>query len=152
MPYLTTVLNGTKTIDSAFNHLEANMFFSGSPFSIDTDDGSDRVNCTSNVIVAQPLFKTGASKQAMRLVFARAETAERSVVCLLGHADFSGHTKTFQNNVALYGACGGSEAGANDHTNIFTGNKCVGAGSPLQSKNGTCQACAQPGTTCPIIS
>jgi hypothetical protein len=90
LPYLTTVLNGTKTIDSAYNHLESNMFFSGSPFSIDTDDGSDRVNCTSNVIVAQPLFKT----------------------------DFSGHTKTFQNNVALYGSCGGSEAGASDHTNV----------------------------------
>jgi len=46
LPFLTKVLNGTATIDSAYNHLTANMFFSGSPFSIDTDDGSDRVNCT----------------------------------------------------------------------------------------------------------
>lgn len=61
LPYLTTVLNGTATIDSAYNHLTGNLFFSGSPFSIDTDDGSDRVNCTSNVIVAQPLFKTDFS-------------------------------------------------------------------------------------------
>lgn len=100
------------------------MFFSGSPYSIDTDDGSDRVNCTSNVIVAQPLFKT----------------------------DFSGHTKTFQRNVALWGACGGSQAGAGDHTNVFSGNKCVGAGSPLQTKNGTCAACAEPGVECPVIA
>ena len=85
LPFLTDVFNGSSTIVSAYNHLEANMFFSGSPFAIDTDDGSDRVNCTSNVIVSTPLFKT----------------------------DFSGHTKTFQRNVDLYGACGGSEPGAN---------------------------------------
>ena len=102
LPFLTDVFNGSSTIVSAYNHLEANMFFSGSPFAIDTDDGSDRVNCTSNVIVSTPLFKT----------------------------DFSGHTKTFQRNVDLYGACGGSEPGTNDHSNIFTGNKCVGEGSP----------------------
>ena len=39
MPFLTTVKNGTKTVEAAYNHLEANMFFSGSPFAIDTDDG-----------------------------------------------------------------------------------------------------------------
>jgi hypothetical protein len=91
----------------------------GSPFSIDTDDGSDRVNCTSNVVVAQPLFKT----------------------------DFSGHSKTFQNNVDISGGgCGGSQVGTRDNTNIFTGNKCVGSGSPL-----ACGSCARPGVTCPII-
>lgn len=55
---------------------------------IDTDDGSDRVNATSNVIVAQRLFKT----------------------------DFAGHQKTFQNNVDLFGSCGGSEVGSSDST------------------------------------
>jgi len=118
LPYLTKVKNGTATIDSAYNHLEANLFFSGSPFSIDTDDGSDLVNCTSNVIVSQPLFKT----------------------------DFSGHTKTFQNNVDLYGSCGASEPGGRDPTNVFTGNKCVGDGTPL-----ACGTCATPGVTCPLI-
>jgi hypothetical protein len=121
LPYLTTVLNGTKTIDSAYNHLTANMFFSGSPFAIDTDDGSDRVNCTSNVIVSTPLFKT----------------------------DFSGHTKTFSGNVDLWGSCGGSAA-SGDKTNIFTGNKCVGEGSPAGPSHkrgtpppppGTCVTC-----------
>jgi hypothetical protein len=53
LPYLTTVLNGTKTIDSAYNHLTANMFFSGSPYAIDTDDGSDRVNCSGGRLVLQ---------------------------------------------------------------------------------------------------
>ena len=79
------------------------MFFSGSPFSIDTDDGSDRVNCTNNVIVSQPLFKT----------------------------DFAGHQKTFQGNVDLYGSCGGSAAFGDD-TNVFSGNKCVGIGAPAK--------------------
>ena len=125
LPYLTDVLNGTNTIDSAYNHLTANMFFSGSPYAIDTDDGSDRVNCTSNVIVSTPLFKT----------------------------DFAGHQKTFQNNVDLYGACGGSEAGTGDRTNVFTGQKCVGVGSPLVDKEGGgCAPCETPGVDCPTIS
>ena len=36
----------------------SNFFFTGSPFSIDTDDGSDMVNATANVVFKQPLFKT----------------------------------------------------------------------------------------------
>ena len=108
LPFLTTVKNGTKTVDAAYNHLEANMFFSGSPFAIDTDDGSDLLNVTDNVIVAQPLWKT----------------------------DFSGHSKTFQRNVGLWGACGGAavlwgsttpaEVASSDTTNVFTANSCVG--------------------------
>jgi hypothetical protein len=124
LPYLTDVLNGSGTIDSAYNHLTANMFFSGSPYAIDTDDGSDRVNCTANVIVSTPLFKT----------------------------DFAGHQKTFQGNVDLYGACGGAEAGSGDKTNVFTGQKCVGAGSPLLDKEGGgCVPCETP-ADCPQIS
>jgi len=129
LPFLTDVLNGTNSIDSAYNHLTGNMMFSGSPFAIDTDDGSDRVNCTGNVIVNTPLFKT----------------------------DFAGHQKTFQNNVALYGACGGSQVGSGDSTNIFTGNDCVGGGSPLLNKadpeknvTASCHACG-PTDKCPII-
>jgi hypothetical protein len=84
------------------------MFFSGSPFAIDTDDGSDLLNATDNVIVAQPLWKT----------------------------DFSGHSKIFQRNVGLWGACGGAavlwgsttpaEVASSDTTNVFTNNQCVG--------------------------
>ena len=91
-------------------------------------------SCSSNVIVNQPLFKT----------------------------DFAGHSKTFTNNVALYGACGGSQVGSNDGTNVFSNNKCVGGGSPLAAKTGGCVVCTpgQPLThghvagtkTCPHIS
>jgi len=119
LPFLTKVLNGTATIDSAYNHLTSNMFFSGSPYSIDTDDGSDFVNCTSNVLVATPLMKT----------------------------DFSGHSKTFQKNVVLFGqhgriSCGGSAANGRDTTNVFTGNECVGSCTPALEKNGQCQKCS----------
>ena len=57
LPYLTTVGNGTASLRPAWNHLVQNLFFSGSPFSIDTDDGSDWLNVSSNVVYKQPLFK-----------------------------------------------------------------------------------------------
>jgi hypothetical protein len=92
--------NGTASIGLAYNKLISNFFFTGSPFSIDTDDGSDMVNATSNVIFKQPLFKT----------------------------DFSGHTKAFDENVEIFG--GGCGCVAGDPTNRFVGNQCVGQGSP----------------------
>ena len=76
------------------------MFFSGSPFAIDTDDGSDMVNSTANVIFKQPLFKT----------------------------DFGGHTKAFERNVEIFGGSCGCVAG--DPTNRFVGNRCVGEAGP----------------------
>ena len=64
----------TVTNNISFDHKQTNERTNertneqtGSPFAIDTDDGSDRLNCTANVIVGTPLFKT----------------------------DYSGHTKTF---------------------------------------------------------
>ena len=92
--------NGTASIGLAYNKLVSNLFFSGSPFAIDTDDGSDMVNATSNVIFKQPLFKT----------------------------DFGGHTKAFDQNVEIFG--GGCGCVAGDPTNRFVGNQCVGQGSP----------------------
>lgn len=125
LPFLTTVKNGSKTIDSAYIHLTSNMFFSGSPFAIDTDDGSDGLNATSNVIISTPLLKT----------------------------DFAGHQKTFTKNVAIFGDCGGSEPGSGDKTNIFTGQKCIGTYHPLLNKDGSCIPCKTPGPTgdCPVI-
>ena len=60
LPFLTDVKfgNGTGSISLAFNKLVSNFFFTGSPYSIDTDDGSDMVNATANVVYKQPLFKT----------------------------------------------------------------------------------------------
>merc|ERR1711964_523272 len=95
------VRNGTPSIVPAYNVLEQNMFFSGSPYSIDTDDGSDMVMAINNVVVKQPLFKT----------------------------DFSGHTKTYSGNVELYGS--GCNPGTSDVTNVFTGNHCMGSGSSI---------------------
>ena len=87
---------GTASIGLAYNKLISNFFFSGSPFSIDTDDGSDMVNATSNVIFKQPLFKT----------------------------DFGGHTKAFDKNVEIFGGSCGCVTG--DPTNRFVGNQCIG--------------------------
>lgn len=106
LPFLTNVRNGSSSLVLAYNHLSSNMFFSGSPFSIDTDDGSDMLNATNNVVVNQPLFKT----------------------------DYSGHTKTFQGNVAIYGGSCSCDVG--DKTNIFTGNECVGEGSAFKCVTG----------------
>jgi hypothetical protein len=102
LPFLTDVQfgNGTASIGLAFNKLVSNFFFSGSPFAIDTDDGSDMVNATANVIMRQPLFKT----------------------------DFGGHTKAYASNVDIYG--GGCGCVAGDPTNSFDGNKCLGASPP----------------------
>jgi hypothetical protein len=83
LPFLTEVEfnNGTASIGLAYNKLVQNFFFTGSPFSIDTDDGSDMVNATGNVIHKQPLFKT----------------------------DYGGHTKAYARNVEIYGGgCGQS--------------------------------------------
>jgi hypothetical protein len=94
--------NGTGSISLAYNKLVSNFFFTGSPYSIDTDDGSDMVNATANVIFKQPLFKT----------------------------DFGGHTKAYSKNVEIYG--GGCGCVAGDPTNQFVANQCVGEVSPCQ--------------------
>ena len=104
LPFLTDVKfnNGTGSISLAYNKLVSNFFFTGSPYSIDTDDGSDMVNATANVIYKQPLFKT----------------------------DFGGHTKAYSKNVEIYG--GGCGCVAGDPTNQFVDNQCVGELSPCK--------------------
>jgi hypothetical protein len=99
----------------AFNHLTQNMFFSGSPYSIDTDDGCNQINATANVLVQTPLFKT----------------------------DFGGHSKHYSKNVVLFGsehggwAQGGCSCAMDDGTNVFTMNKCVGVLSLFNCGNNT---------------
>jgi hypothetical protein len=45
LPFLTKVKDGaTPSLYPAWNHLTRNLFFSGSPHAIDTDDGSDWLN------------------------------------------------------------------------------------------------------------
>ena len=58
----------------AFNHITNNLFMPvGEPYAIDTDDGCDQVNASSNVLFG-PLWKT----------------------------DFGGHTKHYTENVVLF--------------------------------------------------
>lgn len=119
----------------AQNHLTRNLFFSGSPFAIDTDDGSNALNASSNVVFKQPLFKD----------------------------DYGGHSQSYSKNVALYGGgcihsniaprdphgrerCHFSSPCADkDPTTSFTDNHCVAATSGIR-----CTTC-KPGTTCALI-
>ena len=114
-----------------------NLFFSGSPFSIDTDDGSDWLNVSANVVYKQPLFKL----------------------------DYGGHSKQYTNNLALYG--GGcihsniaprsplgpehchyfSPCADKDPTTAFVGNKCVGAASGIR-----CGWNCTPGVDCATVN
>lgn len=137
LPYLTTVKNGTATLQPAWNHLVQNFFFSGSPFSIDTDDGSDWLNVSSNVVYKQPLFKV----------------------------DYGGHSKHFSNNVALYGAgCIHSNIAPRsphgpehchyfspcadkDPTTAFFGNQCIGSNTGIR-----CGWNCTPGVDCATVS
>ena len=57
MPHLTTVLNGSASLIPAFIHVDKNFLFDGG-FGIDTDDGSQRLNVTNNVVLTG-LWKDG---------------------------------------------------------------------------------------------
>ena len=56
---MTTIGNGSASLILAYNHIASN-FFLGDPGydALDTDDGSDRVNATRNVIYRSGLWKS----------------------------------------------------------------------------------------------
>jgi hypothetical protein len=136
LPFLTDVRNGTPSLIPAHNHLRQNFLFSGSPFSIDCDDGSDQLNATENVVYKQPLFKD----------------------------DYGGHSQTYTKNVALYGGgcihsniaprdphgkerCHFSSPCADkDPSTTFSENHCVADTSAIR-----CTHC-EPGVDCAVIS
>ena len=122
-PFLTVVRNGTPSLVPAFNHLVQNFFFGAGSgqnlFAMDTDDGSDMYNMSRNFVYHHQLFKT----------------------------DVGGHTKHFEYNVHVPNAelevsrnvpckrqgstctCGAGRSGespAEDPTDVFVGNQCVG--------------------------
>ena len=113
LPFLTTVRNGSASLVLAYNHLANNMLFSGSPGGLDTDDGSDMVNATSNVLYKNGLWKS----------------------------DVGGHTKSYSYNVNINGSgcgCGTAPAGSKcryccGDDDLFVGNKCVGLDGPPSS-------------------
>jgi len=129
------VRNGSASLVQATSHLTSNFFFSGSPFAIDTDDGTSWLNASSNVVYKQPLFKV----------------------------DYGGHSKMYTGNVVLFSSCGMhsniaprdpngpehchffSPCADKDPDNVFSFNKCVGATSLLRC--GTCR----PGVDCARI-
>ena len=113
-PFVTKVRNGSASAVLAYNHLISNLVMgraesaggrNGGGF--DTDDGTDYVNATSNVVYLAALWKS----------------------------DFGGHTKTYSNNVnILGGACGcGTNINRFDYpgasTDRFVGNRCIGSPS-----------------------
>jgi len=100
LPFLTDISQNGSSIVPVPTLLEQNFFFSGSEFSIDTDDGSNNIHAIRNIIVAQPLFKT----------------------------DYDGHTKHFEGNVNINGGSCDCKAVSGDNTNVFTKNQCIGNG------------------------
>jgi hypothetical protein len=133
---LTDVRNGTPSLIPARNQLRQNLFFSGSPFSIDCDDGSDQLDATQNVVYKRPLFKD----------------------------DYGGHAQTYTKNVALFGGgcihsniaprdphgrerCHFSSPCADkDAATTFSDNHCVADTSAIR-----CTHCT-PGVDCAVIS
>lgn len=122
LPFVTRVRNGTASAVLAYNHLSRNLLLgrvetmggrSGGGF--DTDDGSDMVNATSNVLYLAALFKT----------------------------DFGGHTKTYSANLdILGGACGcpikATKYEPHGSTDRFVLNRCIGSPSSVDSSNVNC--------------
>merc|ERR1711972_793146 len=116
LSFITTARNGTASLVPAFNHLVQNIFYYGggeAPYSIDTDDGSNHVNATGNVVVQAALWKT----------------------------DFGGHTKVYSRNVVFCGGPGWAHCGLqvemNDPTNELSFNRFVGQASPYVCTSAT---------------
>jgi hypothetical protein len=104
-------------IELAWNHIVSNFFFSGSANAIDTDDGSDMVNASSNVIYKQPLWKTDFGESYLGTFGIEIELANCADLTMFVPA--GGHTKSYSNNVEIMG--GGCGANTDDPTNAFFG-------------------------------
>ena len=122
-PYLTNVRTGKPSLVLAFNTLSQNLFMPVSePYPIDSDDGCNQLNVSSNVLLSNAAWKT----------------------------DFGGHTKHFVSNAIFFPynpgwAHGGCVADTSDPTNVFAHNTVVGIRSLYNCGNST-QACHQKGS------
>ena len=107
----------------AFNTLESNLFMPTSePYPIDSDDGCNHLNVSSNVILDNAAWKT----------------------------DFGGHTKVFEKNCIFFPdnpgwAHGGCVATTGDPTNVFAANEVVGIASLYNCGNDSA-TCHRQGT------
>ena len=122
-PYLTNVRTGQPSLVLAWNTLESNLFMPvGEPYPIDSDDGCNQLNVSSNVLLGNGLIKT----------------------------HFGGHSKRFEKNAIMFPfnpgwAHGGCVAHVGDPTNVFSQNKVVGIRSLYNCGNNT-ETCHQLGT------
>ena len=131
LPYLTNVRTGSPSLVLAFNHLVQNLFLPASePYPLDTDDGCNQVNASSNVVF-NALWKY----------------------------DFGGHSKHYSDNVVFFPyspgwAGGGIAPETGDPTNLFSRNKVYGMRSHINCANAsaTCRcACQKQAKSCPAF-
>jgi len=66
LPYITNVGNGTDSLIPAWWHVHQNFLFGGGEAPIDTDDGSNRLNVTENVVLQGGLYKDGIANSHKR--------------------------------------------------------------------------------------
>jgi hypothetical protein len=122
MPHLTTVLNGTASLVPAFIHVSGNFIFNGG-FGIDTDDGSQRLNVTNNVVLTG-LWKDGIANS---------------------HKSYSG-------NVELFGGGCFNSGQWDKGTSAFADNYCFVGGQPSGFNcacNSSCTGWPETCTPCP---
>ena len=59
LPFLTDVRTGSPSLVLAFNTLESNFFLpTDEPYPIDSDDGCNQLNVSSNVLIGNAAIKT----------------------------------------------------------------------------------------------
>ena len=115
---------GSPSLVQAWNTLESNYFLpSNEPYPIDSDDGCNHLNVSSNVLMSNAAWKT----------------------------DFGGHAKHFVDNAIMFPfnpgwAHGGVTCDMSDGGNAFRRNKVVGVAHPYNCGNesDTCRGPAAP--------
>lgn len=125
MPHLTTVLNGSSSLVPAFLHVYGNFIFNGG-FGIDTDDGSQRLNVSNNVVLTG-LWKDGIANS---------------------HKSYSGNVELFGNGCFNSGQW-------DKGTSNFTQNHCFvgGRSSGFNCKcNISCTGWPETCTPCPHLA
>jgi len=93
LPFLTDVATGSPSLVLAFNTLEQNFFLpSDEPYPIDSDDGCNHLNVSSNVLMGNAAWKTdfGCACNLLSLI------ANRSLRRLLVHLRDENAPSSFQ--------------------------------------------------------
>lgn len=123
MPWLTDVRNGSASLIPAFHHIHGNFIHNGGSMPIDTDDGSNRLNVTNNVVVGGALWKDGIANS---------------------HKRYAG-------NVELFGSNCFNSGQWDQGSSNFTSNHCFVHGRP-STFNCNCNVSGPPGAPCPVMA